>query len=722
MDILDSFSNVRPKNVYNNSKEDTSLDVRPTQGLPLRRKFQVCLILTWIAALVVSIPYYSITTSLFQRLAKANPEEGDTHSQIRKSGLRHNGEREGRRLLNLSDYSDPKSVESKATTEPVDTISNNEMRYQGSQGAINFQVKGEEMDFDGDRAQSVGTLTSEKKASNQPTEQQHLAAQKTMEQLPDGTAFPTNDNLSNNYANKQNIKIEQHWQPAQRTKQQQLTVPVGMGELGGGSVVGSTGATYANTPEIETQSIGPVNSKAFSPNQQTNYQNVEVQPSKEGFIGETASTSSNTYVTPNQEMQKQWQAGQKTEQQLSAAMGPMRGKLNGAEVESENYISSKSETTSNSMQVQPQSAQQIQHHQQSMVQPTADGLVDGASMKSTASSLSNKLSTSTAMGTQQQWQPTQLLHNQPLDVAFTEDSMDRTSMKSPTDGLSHAATVSTMEDKYKIQSGTQMQQQQQQQQQQQPAVQVNAGSSAETILKKRADSSYKEVQSQSNQAVATERQQPLSQPLTGVLANDTAIALATDDSMYAHPSKVEMQKQSYSAQEMKQQQSAKGSSNGGLVSESMVPSTKIVFPKIESGQSMEIQPIDISADALATKNVLSNYSSSISKEANQQMQPTQKKKEIDSGKNGPTIRGSEEFQKQFQPNEKMQENRLEYQPPMATEPAGIIPTAQQPIEHYSEEESMLPPLFDSIANFPSVLELDDIPVVSILIGLLFCLK
>ena len=104
------------------------------------------------------------------------------------------------------------------------------------------------------------------------------------------------------------------------------------------------------------------------------------------------------------------------------------------------------------------------------------------------------------------------------------------------------------------------------------------------------------------------------------------------------------------------------------------------------------------------------------------MQPTQKKKEIDSGKNGPTIRGSEEFQKQFQPNEKMQENRLEYQPPMAMEPAGIIPTAQQPIEHYSEEESMLPPLFDNIANFPSVLELDDIPVVSILIGLLFCLK
>lgn len=112
-------------------------------------------------------------------------------------------------------------------------------------------------------------------------------------------------------------------------------------------------------------------------------------------------------------------------------------------------------------------------------------------------------------------------------------------------------------------------------------------------------------------------------------------------------------------------------------------STKATLPNSEAMQTIAIQPNNIITDSLASEDITSDYPYfSLGMESNQQLKPYQ---QVGSEKAGAKKYGSKEFLKKLQ------------------------------LKHnFVGEEVVLPPSFDNIVNFPSDLELDDIPVVSLL--------
>jgi hypothetical protein len=228
----------------------------------------------------------------------------------RKHALRHESNHvAGRqRMLKLSDYSDPKSMDEKATTTTTAADAygtNNEVLYQGSQGAL-YDGNANQMGMDS--AQSTGTYTTSGNIKHMEQQQQSFS-QPTM-RIDGSTTLDAieNDISPSNYAtgNTPNMEVQQ-WQPSlqepTQQQQQQLTL--------GGELDGEMSTRYANSEyEIDYKANAGTSSSetaSLTPNQQRNYQLVEAQQQPSSFGEPISDTNSFGDTSMNMETQQQWQ-------------------------------------------------------------------------------------------------------------------------------------------------------------------------------------------------------------------------------------------------------------------------------------------------------------------------------------------------------------------------------------------------------------------------------
>ncbi len=145
-----------------------------------------------------------------------------------------------------------------------------------------------------------------------------------------------------------------------------------------------------------------------------------------------------------------------------------------------------------------------------------------------------------------------------------------------------------------------------------------------------------------------------------------------------------VERSAYYGADRGQTNTSPGSKPQQLAQNSPNSATKVTLPISESMQTIVIQPNNIITDSLASEDITSDYPYiSLGMESNQQLKPYQ---QVGSEKAGAKKYGSKEFLKKLQLK-----------------------------QNFVGEEVVLPPSFDNIVNFPSDLEPDDIPVVSLLI-------